>query len=162
MRLMLLLLLAAPLGAQQTVVVPDVNVPITVSPTPFVNNINVMTDSAMIANLNENLRLLREDIAAGECNTCGGANTTTKVAVAILLPVLVWIAWELRGIKNNSERSGGVGAQGVGGINGVDGQDGADGTDGADGADGQDGAPGADGQDGVDGQDGDNYGESGK
>ncbi len=95
------LLFVTPLSAQQTVVVPDVNVEVQVQPTPFVNEITVMSDSAMIANLNENLRLLREEIAASECNTCGGANTTTKIAVGALIPVLVWIALELRGIKKN-------------------------------------------------------------
>ncbi len=122
MRLLILLLLAAPLSAQQTVVVPDVNVQVEPTPITIENNVEVMSDSAMIANLNRNLEALRVEIAAQECNTCGGANTTTKVAVAVLIPVLVWIAWELRGIKNNSE-----------GIPGADGKDGSDGVDGVDG-----------------------------
>ncbi len=123
MRLLILLLLAAPLSAQQTVVVPDVNVQVEPTPITIENNVEVMSDSAMIANLNRNLEALRVEIAAQECNTCGGANTTTKVAVAVLIPVLVWIAWELRGIKNNSE--------------GIPGQPGKDGSDGVDGVDGE-------------------------
>lgn len=125
MRLLILLLLAAPLSAQQTVVVPDVNVQVEPTPITIENNVEVMSDSAMIANLNRNLEALRLEIAAQECNTCGGANTTTKVAVAVLIPVLVWIAWELRGIKNNSE--------GIPGERGRDGKDGVDGEDGEDG-----------------------------
>ncbi len=122
MRLLVLLLLAAPLSAQQTqtTLVPDVNV--NLPPMEITNEITVMSDSAMIANLNRNLEALRVEIAAQECNTCGGANTTTKVAVAVLIPVLVWIAWELRGIKNNS-----AGVPGEPGRDGVDGEDGEDG-----------------------------------
>ena len=138
MRLLALLLLAAPLAGQQTVVVPDVNVQ---GDSIFITNevnVEVMSDSVMIANLNRNLEALRVIIAEQECNTCGGANTTTKIAVAVLIPVLVWIAWELRGIKNNSE-----------GVPGPAGQDGSDGQDGEDG------------EDGHDDDDDDHYGESG-
>lgn len=122
-----LTLLAAPLGAQQTsqtTLVAPVEI---TNEHPITNEINieVMTDSAMVANLNRNLEALRTQIAEGECNTCGGANTTTKIAVAVLLPVLVWIAWELRGIKNNS--AGVPGERGKDGSDGVDGQDGKDG-----------------------------------
>ena len=122
MRLLTLLLLAVPLSAQveQRTLVPDVNV--NLPPLEITNEITVMSDSAMIANLNRNLEALRVEIAAQECNTCGGANTTTKVAVAVLIPVLVWIAWELRGIKNNS-----AGIPGEPGKDGVDGEDGEDG-----------------------------------
>ena len=112
----------SPLVAQQTVVVPDVENVINLPPLEITNEITVMSDSAMIANLNRNLEALRVEIAAQECNTCGGANTTTKVAVAVLIPVLVWIAWELRGIKNNS-----AGIPGEPGKDGVVGEDGEDG-----------------------------------
>ena len=122
MRLLALLLLAVPLSAQQTVVVPDVENVINLPALEITNEITVMSDSAMIANLNRNLEALRVEIAAQECNTCGGANTTTKIAVAVLIPVLVWIAWELRGIKNNS-----AGVPGEPGKDGVDGEDGEDG-----------------------------------
>jgi hypothetical protein len=107
------------------VVVPDVNVVVDPTPITIENNVQVMSDSVMIANLNRNLEALRVEIAAQECNTCGGANRTTKIAVAVLIPVLVWIAWELRGIKNNSA--------------GVPGEPGKDGSDGVDGEDGEDG-----------------------
>ena len=95
-----LLLLAAPLSAQQTVVVPDVVVPITV-PVPEVT-VNVppsMSDSTRAVNLALNNELLRQLLERDGCNTCGGANGTT-VAVSVLIPVLLWMAWELRGIKN--------------------------------------------------------------
>lgn len=113
----------SPLSAQQTVVVPDVD--ITVNGDTIVVNVTVMSDSTMLANLNRNLEALHQQIADSECNTCGGANTTTKIAVAVLIPVLVWIAWELRGIKNNSA-----------GVPGEPGKDGSDGVDGEDGTDG--------------------------
>lgn len=123
MRLLALLLLAAPLSAQQTVVVPDVNVQVEPTPITIENNVQVMSDSAMVANFNANMDAFRAYLEQErECNTCGGASTTTKVAVAVLIPVLVWIAWELRGIKNNSA-----------GIPGEPGKDGSDGVDGEDG-----------------------------
>ncbi len=122
MRLLVLLLLAAPLSAQQTVVYPDVQIDNTVNVEPTPIEITVMSDSVMISNLNRNLEALRQQIADSER---GGANTTTKIAVAVLIPVLVWIAWELRGIKNNSA--------------GIPGEPGRDGSDGVDGQDGEDG-----------------------
>ena len=124
------LLVASPLAAQQTVTIPPPDIIVNLPPLEITNEIRVMSDSAMIANLNRNLEALREQIAERECNTCGGANTTTKVAVAVLIPVLIWIAWELRGIKNNSE--GTPGAPGKDGVDGADGQDGKDGEDGED------------------------------
>ncbi len=131
-----LLLLAVPLAAQDPIIIPQVPpiVEITVEPTPIEVTVEVMTDSAMIANLNRNLEALRIEIAAQECNNCGGASTTTKIAVGVLVPVLFWIALELRGIKNNS-----VGLPGAPGQDGADGKDGVDGLDGSDGADGKDG-----------------------
>lgn len=90
-------------GQQQstTVLTPDIEV--TVNGDTTVVNVNVMTDSTMLARLNENLEALREQIAASDCNTCGGASTTNKIAVGIVIPVLIWIAMELRGIKNKDD-----------------------------------------------------------
>lgn len=140
MRYLLLLLMASPLAAQ------DRNVSIV--PAEQTNNIYIqydslrailedvfapqpaaMSDSVRQANFERNMEAFRELVAERnqECNTCGGANTTTKIAVGVLIPVLVWIAWELRGIKNNSE--GVPGPAGKDGSDGVDGQDGKDGED---------------------------------
>lgn len=96
MRLLILLLLAAPLSAQQTVVVPDVVNEITIEPTPFVNEITVMTDSAMIANLNANLEALRIQIAERECDTCAGTPTVVRVGQGALLVILGWAVYEFR------------------------------------------------------------------
>ena len=87
------LLLAAPLSAQQTstTIVPDVNV--NLPPLQITNEITLMTDSAMIANLAENNRLLREMLLAErECDTCGGASTTAQFALGVVGPLLLWIA----------------------------------------------------------------------
>ena len=66
------LLLAAPLAAQQTVVVPDVNV--NVPPAQVVNNITVMSDSTQLANLTANLVALRLLIAQTKSEKwCRGA-----------------------------------------------------------------------------------------
>lgn len=150
---LLLLLFAAPLTAQNRdiSIVPAENI-INITNPPIVNNITLMSDSAMIANLNANLVALREQITADKCNTCGGATTTTKIAVAVLIPALLWIAWELRGIKNNS--------QGTPGAPGKDGIDGMDGQDGEPGPPGEQGPPGEPGEQGPPGNDGQDYGES--
>ena len=130
---LILLLIAAPLSAQDR--------DIAIVPAQQTNNVYVqfdslrailedfiaaqpeaMSDSVRQANFDRNMEGLRELLAEDECNTCGGATTTQKIGLAIL-PVLVWIAWELRGIKNNSE--------------GVPGEPGRDGSDGEDGEDGE-------------------------
>ncbi len=103
MRLLVLLLLAAPLSAQQTVVVPDVNVQVEPTPITIENNVEVLTDSIMQLRIAEAIEGIRAELATSECNTCGGASTTMKIGVAVLLPVLMWIGWELRGIKNKDD-----------------------------------------------------------
>jgi hypothetical protein len=124
---LVLLLLAAPLTAQNRdiSIVPAENT-INIAGDSIFVQVDVMTDSVMIANLNRNLEALYELLdEANACNTCGEApkaSTTQKIAVGVLIPVLVWIAWELRGIKNNS--AGVPGKDGSDGVDGVDGQDG--------------------------------------
>ncbi len=103
MRLLALLLLAAPLSAQQTVVVPDVNVQVEPTPITIENNVEVLTDSIMQLRIAEAIEGIRAELASDECNTCGGASTTMKIGVGVLIPVLVWIALELRGIKNKDD-----------------------------------------------------------
>ena len=99
MRLLILLLLAAPLSAQQTVVVPDVSV--VVEPPAITNEINVevMSDSAMIANLNRNLEALRVEIAAQECNTCGTSNVV-RVGQGALVLIAAFMAWQVKKIAD--------------------------------------------------------------
>ena len=89
------LLLSTPLSAQQTVVVPDVNIEVQVDPTPIEVSIQVMSDSTMLVNLNENLRLLREQIAAQECNTCEGTTTVVRVGQFGLTALALWMAISL-------------------------------------------------------------------
>jgi hypothetical protein len=102
--LLAIALAASAAEGQQTVVVPDVNVEVEPTPVTIENNINVMSDSTMIENLNRNIEALREQIAADECNTCGqGATTTQKLTLGLAIPVLIWIALELRGIKNKDD-----------------------------------------------------------
>ena len=94
-------LLSAPLAAQQTVVVPNVTVPVTVTPTPVVNNINVMSDSVMIANLVENNRLLREMLVEErECGTCGGTATVVRIGQGALVLVAAFLAWQVKRIAD--------------------------------------------------------------
>ena len=99
MRLLILLLLAAPLSAQQTVVVPDVENTINLPPLEITNEITVMTDSAMIANLNRNLEALRLEIAAQECNTCGGSDLV-RVGQGALVLIAAFMAWQVKKIAD--------------------------------------------------------------
>ena len=99
MRLLILLLLAAPLSAQQTVVVPDVTNTINLPPLEVVNEITVMTDSAMIANLNRNLEALRLEIAAQECNTCGTSNVV-RIGQGALVLIAAFMAWQVKKIAD--------------------------------------------------------------
>jgi len=103
MKLLALLLIAVPLGAQQTVVVPDVNVQVEPTPITIENNVEVLTDSVMQLRIAEAIEGIRAELEADECNTCGGASTTNKIAVGVVIPVLIWIALELRGIKNKED-----------------------------------------------------------
>lgn len=98
-----LLLLAAPLAAQQTVVVPNVNVEVQVEPTPFEIFIqpSSMSDSAMVANLAENNRLLRERLTQEQgCNTCGGTSTVVRIGQSTLILIGAFMAWQLKRIAD--------------------------------------------------------------
>ena len=153
MRLLLLLLLAVPLSAQveQRTLVPDVNV--NLPPLEIINQITVMSDSAMIANLNRNLEALRLEIAAQGCNTCGGTSTTTKLALGAVMPLLFWMAISLhRGSKDSPDHHPGE--------RGPQGPQGEPGETGPSGPPGEQGPPGEPGKDGKDGKDGQDYGES--
>ena len=99
MRLLILLLLAAPLSAQveQRTLVPDVNV--NLPPLEITNEITVMSDSAMIANLNRNLEALRIEIAAQECNTCGGSDLV-RVGQGALVLIAAFMAWQVKKIAD--------------------------------------------------------------
>ncbi len=99
MRLLILLLLAAPLSAQveQRTLVPDVNV--NLPPLEITNEITVMSDSAMIANLNRNLEALRLEVAAQECNTCGGS-TVVRIGQGALVLIAAFMAWQVKKIAD--------------------------------------------------------------
>ncbi len=95
------LLVASPLAAQdpQTVVVPNVENTINLPPLEITNEITVMTDSAMIANLNRNLEALRLEIAAQECNTCGTSNVV-RVGQGALVLIAAFMAWQVKKIAD--------------------------------------------------------------
>jgi hypothetical protein len=105
--LLALILFAAPLSAQQDSTVAIV----TINGDTVVVNIDVLIEhntdplpDSLLANFERNMQNLRDQLAVREpCNTCGGASTTNKIAVGIVIPVLIWIALELRGIKNKDD-----------------------------------------------------------
>ncbi len=96
-----LTLLAAPLGAQQTsqtTLVAPVEI---TNDHPITNeiNVNVMTDSTMLANLNRNLEALRLEIAAQECNTCGTSGYVRAGQGALVL-IAAFMAWQVKKIAD--------------------------------------------------------------
>ena len=86
----------SPLAGQQqtTTIVPDVEV--TLPPMQITNEITVMSDSVMIANLNRNLEALRLQIAAQECDTCGGTATVVRIGQGALVLIAGFMAWQLK------------------------------------------------------------------
>ena len=96
-----LTLLAAPLAAQEPIIInqqpPVVN--LTTPPPQVFNEITVMTDSAMIANLNRNLEALRLQIAAQECNTCGSSNVV-RAGQGVLALIAAFMAWQVKKIAD--------------------------------------------------------------
>lgn len=107
-----------------------------------------MSDSVRQANFDRNIETFAELIVRrnSECNTCDApkASTTQKIGL-VLIPVLAWIAFELRGIKNNSK--------GTPGEPGKDGKDGVTGPRGPAGPRGERGEPGPRGEPGEPGED---------
>lgn len=99
MRLLALLLLAVPLSAQQQVTIPPPDINVNLPPLEITNEITVMTDSAMIANLNRNLEALRLEIAAQECNTCG-TSTEVRVGQGVLVLIAAFMAWQVKKIAD--------------------------------------------------------------
>ena len=95
------LLVASPLAAQdpQTVVVPNVENTVNLPPLEITNEITVMSDSAMIANLNRNLEALRLEIAAQECNTCGTSNVV-RAGQGVLVLIAAFMAWQVKKIAD--------------------------------------------------------------
>ena len=99
MRLMILLLLAAPLSAQQQVTIPPPDINVNLPPLEITNEITVMTDSVMLANLNRNLEALRLEIAAQECNTCGSSNVV-RAGQGVLVLIAAFMAWQVKKIAD--------------------------------------------------------------
>ncbi len=139
------LLFVGPLSAQQTVVVPDVNVTVPV-PEVTVNVEAPPPDPEAVAREEAAIRAEERIADAIEAwvENCGcvsqGSSGVTQIATAGIVFALGLIWWELR--KGNTN-----------GVDGAPGRDGADGSDGTNGQDGVDGRDGVDGQDGDDGQD---------
>lgn len=133
MRLFALLLLAAPLSAQQTVIVPNVDVA-----APNVTNevtVNVPPlDSALVAAqiARDEAAIRQMEIIAAYFEDCGctsqGGSRATQVATGGIALFLGLIWWELR--KGSKD-----------GIDGAPGKDGKDGADGQDGIHGRIGHP---------------------
>ncbi len=139
-KLLALLLVAAPLGAQE--------IPRNISIVPATNDITINVDSLAFtlevpppdsdAVAREEAAIAAEERIADAIEAwvenCGcvdqGPTTVNVIANAGLTVAAFLIAWQLRGIKNRP--GGGDGADGQ------DGQDGADGQDGRDGVDAQD------------------------
>jgi hypothetical protein len=90
-----------PLAGQDPIVIPQAPIENTINlpPLQITNEITVMSDSAMIANLNRNLEALRLEIAAQECNTCGGSNLVRAGQGALVL-IAAFMAWQVKKIAD--------------------------------------------------------------
>ncbi len=102
--LLVLILMAAPLSAQLperiTLERPEVNIDL--PPMEITNEINVLTDSTMMARFNENMERSYAQREEQECS-CGGATTTAKLTLGILGPLLTWIAISLHRSANKND-----------------------------------------------------------
>ena len=104
-RLCLLLLTGVlwvgPLSAQEPITIPQIapEVNVNLPPLEITNEITVMSDSAMIANLNRNLEALRLQIAAQECNTCGGSDLV-RAGQGVLVLIAAFMAWQVKKIAD--------------------------------------------------------------
>jgi hypothetical protein len=91
------------LAGQDPIVIPQVppvvENTINLPPLEITNEITVMSDSAMIANLNANLVGLRQEIAERECNTCGGSNLV-RVGQGALVIIAAFMAWQVKRIAD--------------------------------------------------------------
>ena len=94
-----LTLLAAPLAAQQQVTIPPPDINVNLPPLEITNEITVMTDSAMIANLNRNLVALRQEIVASRCDTCGSSKVV-RAGQGVLVLIAAFIAWQVKKIAD--------------------------------------------------------------
>jgi len=104
MKLLALLLIAAPLAAQQstTTLTPDINV--NLPPMEITNEITVMSDEERLERIAVALENLALAIANQECNTCGaGASTTAKIGLGVAVPLLLWIAISLNKSANRTD-----------------------------------------------------------
>ncbi len=105
-RLCLLLLTGVlwvgPLSAQEPITIPQIapEVNVNLPPLEITNEITVMSDSAMIANLNRNLEALRLEIAAQECNACGGGSTVVRIGQGALVIIAAFMAWQVKKIAD--------------------------------------------------------------
>lgn len=102
MRYLILLFLAVPLSAQQTIVVPDVNV--VVEPTPITNEINVevMSDSVRLDRIADALEGIAEAIAECGCED-QGTSTVVRVGQGALVLAAFFIGYQLKRIADSKD-----------------------------------------------------------
>ena len=100
-----LLLLTAPLGAQQQTltVVPDVE--ITVNGDTIVVNVEVMSDSVRLARIADALEGLAAAIAECGCNEPQTTSNVVRIGQGALVVAAFFIGFQLKGIKDNGRDS---------------------------------------------------------
>ncbi len=142
--LLTLLLLAAPLSAQQTVVVPDVTVPITNVIDGIRLDVDVQlppTDSARAA-----VQQQFHEAAIAYMENCGcmntGPSTATVVSNAALTVAVLLVAWRIGKNEHSGHSDGQPGETGLRGVPGMDGATGPEGPEGPQGPPGEKGEPG--------------------
>ena len=99
-KILLILLLAAPLSAQQTVVVPDVLVEVEPTPLTIQNTVEVMPDSIRLDRIADALEGIAEAIA--ECGCMDqGTSRVVRLGQGALVLAAFWIGWQLKRIADN-------------------------------------------------------------
>lgn len=97
-KLLVALLLATPLAAQQTVVVPDVSV--VVEPAAITNEITVIVSDSLVAAVIDRLQASLDSAVAvlTDCDRCesGGTSTVVRVGQGALVFAAFLIAYQLK------------------------------------------------------------------
>ena len=102
-------LIVCPLSAQQqaTTLVPDVE--ITVNGDTIVVNVEVMSDSTQNARIADAIEGLTAQIAAAECDQCGGTSGVVRVGQGALVLILGYVAYQLKRIADKPNGDTNVG-----------------------------------------------------
>jgi hypothetical protein len=102
MRLLVLLLLAAPLGAQQNVTIPPPDINVNLPPMEITNEITVISDEERLERIAVAIEGLAQAIAECGCVEQPSAPGYVRIGQGALVLAAFFIGFQLKGIKNNT------------------------------------------------------------